>query len=126
MRSYESNNLDGRVASVIDSKSELDRTFDVIVTEVEQGQLEKAFNSINNLCLLYPQSDRVWQAYGVIASKLAKFEDGRRGFCRAVSLAPFNAQLYLDLSQLYENQDKLELARACLKTAISLEPSKQD
>ena len=126
MSSYESNNLDGRVASVIDSRSELDRTFDVIVTEVEQGQLEKAFNSINNLCLLYPQSDRVWQAYGVIASKLGRFEDGCRGLCRAVSLAPFNAQLYLDLSQIYENQDNLELARECLKTAISLEPSKQE
>mgnify|MGYP004193839291 CR=1 FL=1 len=55
---------------MIDSKSELDRKVDVVVTEIEQGQLEKAFNSINNLCLLYPQSDRVWQAYGVIASKL--------------------------------------------------------
>jgi len=116
----------GRVVCVIDSNTELDRAFDVVVTEVEQGLLENAFNSVNNLCLLYPQSDRVWQAYGVIASKLERFEEGRRGFCRAVSLAPFNAQLYLDLSQMYENQDKLELARACLKTAISLEPSKQE
>ena len=71
-----------------------------------------------------PLSFETWYFYGCVGLQCGKMQIAAEAFTRCVSLDPYHALSWSNLSAAYTKMDKLKEAYSCLKRAISCDAQK--
>lgn len=103
-----------------EQNADLEIELNLIMKDVHAERFDSALENTKKLCATYPKNDQVWQVYGYIEAQRRNFSEARKGYCRALALVPFSAQLYQEIAVLYEEMGKHDLAKACHQTAQML------
>lgn len=89
-----------------------------------QPNYSATLKHLNDSLRQYPLSFETWYFYGCVGLQCGKMQIAAEAFTRCVSLDPYHALSWSNLSAAYTKMDKLKEAYSCLKRAISCDAQK--
>lgn len=89
-----------------------------------QPNYSATLKHLNDSLRQYPLSFETWYFYGCVGLQCGKMQIAAEAFTRCVSLDPYHALSWSNLSAAYTRMDKLKEAYSCLKRAISCDAQK--
>ncbi|EHN00666.1 YNL313C-like protein [Saccharomyces cerevisiae x Saccharomyces kudriavzevii VIN7] len=89
-----------------------------------QPNYSATLKHLNDSLKQYPLSFETWYFYGCVGLQRGKMELAAEAFSRCVSLDPYHALSWSNLSAAYMKMDKLKEAYSCLKRAIASDAQK--
>ncbi|EJS42104.1 YNL313C [Saccharomyces arboricola H-6] len=89
-----------------------------------QPDLAATLKHLNDSLRQYPLSFETWYFYGCVGLQCSKMELAAEAFSRCVSLDPYHALSWSNLSAAYIQLGKLKEAYSCLKRAVASDAQK--